>query len=1010
MLLERHLFQKATLLLILCSLLNTILAQEQTRFRHIDRKDGLSQRSVFTIAQDKDGFMWFGTRDGLNKYDGYHFTVYRNEENNDSSLIFNDVRVLYFDENVNKLWVGTVNGLSRYSPENDAFTNYSLCQNSRQQEPVEVCDIYSDKDARLWVATKKGVFLKKYDETSFTRIIPQSRGKPYPVVNSILQDRKDRLWFGSDRGLFLVEEGKEGFLLTAAVDRYSYLDTFSPMKIETLSEDSLGNIWIGTRDHGIIQWETQSDQLFEYRYDKANPRSISDNRVKTSLVDQEGNLWVGTFFGLNKFISPEEGFQRFIDDDFIYDDLSNNSVRDLFADRQGGIWAGTYYGGVSYLDKGTNLFSVYRKSPDENSISANIVSSFAENEEGLMYIGTEGGGLNIWDRKKNRFESLQVSNSGISGNGVKTLLWDKEKLWIGTFQEGLNIFDPKSREFTVLRHSPNNPHTISHNNIYGLLKEENLMWMATYGGGLDLYDIQADTFSHFRYSPEDSTSISSDLVRGVFRDQDQAMWVSTEHGANRVETDDLGKLRFKHYFENIPVYVIHSDQPGEVWFGTFGEGLFRLDKKNGEIIQFTRQDGLAGNTVFGILADNNKNLWLSTDKGISCLKRDNHSFLNYSIAYGLVETEFNFNGYFQSSGGEFFFGGINGFTQFDPREIKQSSHIPSVVFTGLHAFGTDIVPGNSEGILDKPLNLVDEITFPYHKAIFTISFAALDYTNPLHNKYAYKLEDIDPQWNYRIGTPSATYTLQRPGTYTFRLKASNSKDIWNPEERVLKITVLPPPWKTWWAYTLYVLLAGLVIYSFYRFIQLRHSYQLEQVKRMEREELHEMKIRFFTNITHEIRTPLTLILGPLEDLISRLNHEAETRKSLASIQKNARHLLNLVNQLLEFRKLEKDHLSLEITREDFIPFLKEIFFFFQDVARLRNISFLFESDSENIILWFDRDKIEKVLFNLLSNAFKFTPDGGNITLSVREDTNTVTLSIEDDGVGINPDSADQIFK
>ena len=1008
--LENYSSQIATLLFIICSMLNTAIAQEQTRFRHINRKDGLSQRSVFAIAQDHDGFMWFGTRDGLNKYDGYRFTVYRNEENNDSSLIFNDVRVLYFDDDINKLWVGTVNGLSLYSPEKDAFTNYSLSQNSGQHEPVEVYDIYRDKDARLWVATKNGIFLKKSDKDTFERIIPKDREDAYPVINTILRDRKDRLWFGSDQGLFFILEGEEGFLLTAAVDRYSILNPFSPMKIETLSEDSVGNIWIGTRDKGLIQWETQSNQLFEYRFDKDNPHSISDDRTKTSLVDQEGNLWVGTFFGLNKFISREEGFQRFVDDDFIYDDISNNSVHDLFADRHGGIWVGTYYGGVSYMDKGSNLFSVYRKYLDQYSISANIVSSFVENEEGLMYIGTEGGGLNIWDRDKNRFQSLQTSNSGISGNVIKTLLWDKDKLWIGTFQKGLNRFDPVSGKIEVFLHEPDNPQSLSNNNIYGLLKEDSLLWIATYGGGLNLYNIKEGTFTHFRYNSEDSSSLNSDLVRGVFRDHDQVMWVSTEHGAIMVESDDWDDFRFTHYFENVPVYVIHSDQPGEVWFGTFGEGLFHLDKLTGDITQFTQKDGLAGNTVFGILADDKNNLWLSTDKGISCLKRDNYSFLNYSIAYGLVETEFNFNGYFQSPSGEFFFGGVNGFTQFDPREIKQPNHIPSVVFTGLHAFGTDIVPGNTEGILDKPLNLAKEITFPYHKAIFTISFAALDYTNPRHNKYAYMLEDIDPQWNYRIGTPSATYTLQKPGKYTFRLKAANSKDIWNPEERVLKITVLPPPWKTWWAYTLYVLVAGLIMYGFYRFIQLRHSYQLEQVTRKEREELNEMKIRFFTNITHEIRTPLTLILGPLEDLISKLNRDTEIRKSLVSIQKNARHLLNLVNQLLEFRKLEKDHLSLEVTYENLIPFIKEIFFFFQDVARLRNIRFLFESDSTDILLWIDRDKIEKVLFNLLSNAFKFTPDGGNITISVKEDSHKVTMSVMDDGVGISPDSVDQIFR
>ena len=477
---------------------------------------------------------------------------------------------------------------------------------------------------------------------------------------------------------------------------------------------------------------------------------------------------------------------------------------------------------------------------------------------------------------------------------------------------------------------------------------------------------------------------------------------------------DLDKAALPKHFEvflaHEKIYSLQEDANANIWVGTFANGFYKFLPSSNTFIHFTTEDGLSGNTVFGIIEVSEEEIWLSTNNGLSKFNPKLKTFTNYNYSNGLENSEYNFNAYFKTQSGDLLFGGINGFTRFNPKSIQPNQFIPPVAFTDLRKNNQVIKVGDETTLLDKSLNETEEITFKYNEANFSLGFAALDYYSPENNHYAFMLEGIDRDWNYTIGKTEATYTIQRHGEYIFKLKGGNSDGVMNPVERKLKIIVQAPPWQTWWAYLIYACFFGAIAFGLLRFIRLRHTLQLEQIAKQQQEELHEVKLRFFTNITHEFRTPLTLILGPLNDLINAKEKPDNEHKQLSLIQRNAQRLLNLVNQVLTFRKLATDHEPLDMVKGNLVEFLQEIFLPFKDTANRRNIDFKFYSESSEIEACFDQDKLEKVFFNLLSNAFKFTPDNGKIEMTIDQDDQQVIIKVKDTGVGIDPDNQEQIFK
>lgn len=982
-----------------------VLGQEVGSFQYLSKKDGLSQASVFAIAQDSSGFMWFGTRNGLNRYDGYQFKVYK-KDTSSHSLVADDIRILYVDPQTHDLWIGTILGLSKYHVATDKFSTYLHSATDHTSISSNVIrEIFRDSKGRLWIGTAIGVNLFNDEKNNFERLLVTDKSKTDVIntgVKAILEDSSGQIWFGTSNGLYKLLEGNDGSYSFKWVDGVEGLQ-LSDAHIQHLVEDHKGNLWIGTEEEGINYWDQSTGKITIYRNDKNDPTSLSDNHIRAMCMDQNHNLWVGTFHGLNFLEKGKTSFKVLNKEKLGRSGISDNSIHSLFLDRQGSLWVGTFYGGVNHLNETYNRFTNFKHIPFINSLSSDVVSSFAEDEKGNLWIGTEGGGLNYYDRGKKTFENYQFQpgkENTIRGNNIKKLLLDGEHLWIGTFQAGLSVLNLKNKTFQHFQNDPLNSNSLLHDNIYGLHRERDKLWMATYGKGIDILDLTENKFYHFRKDPTDNNSISSDLTRVFLETKDQQLWIGTEKGLNKVTRDTAGfPSRFETYLADERIYALQESWNQKIWIGTYTNGLFYLNPTNGVVEHFTIADGLPGNSIFGILEVSERELWLSTNNGLSKFNYVDKSITNYDYSNGLANLEYNFNAYYKTRSGELLFGGINGFTLFHPEAIQLNKYIPPVIFTELR---------KNNQVID--LRTAHTSTFDYNEATFSIGFAALDYISPENNRYAFKLEGLDRDWNYTVGKTEASYTIQREGEYIFRLKGANSDGLWNPVEQQLKIIVLPPPWRTWWAYLIYVAILGAIIFGLIRYIRLRHKLQLEQIAKQQQDELHELKLRFFTNITHEFRTPLTLILGPLKELIRMGNQSEKVEKKLKSIQSNTQRLLNLVNQVLTFRKLATDHEPMKVVKGNLVDFLKEIFLPFQETAHQRKITYQFNTEKAEISAWYDPDKLEKVFFNLLANAFKFTPDGGKIKMQIAHNEKYIEVSVADNGVGIDPELHEQIFK
>ena len=1001
---------------LICTSFNG-LAQDTYAFQHLSRADGLSQASVFAIAQDRSGFMWFGTRNGLNRYDGYQFKVYK-KDTTDNSIPADDVRNLYADTQTNHLWIGTNYGVSKYNLFSDQFTNYFYsASDSTSISSNVIRRIFRDSKGRLWIGTAMGVNLYDAQKDRFKRYLmkqPSAQQSAEQIgVWAFLEDSSGQLWFGTSNGLYQLIENPGGDYTFQRFDDSEALTLNEPF-IRGLVEDAQGNFWIGTDQAGMHYWDRTRGTVKVFRIENTISESISNNHVRDMCMDANQTLWVATFNGLNYLKKGASEFKVLKKDKLNEAGISDNSIHALFLDKRNSLWVGTFYGGVNHLDEHYNRFTNFRHNPFKKSLSVDVVGSFVEGKDGNLWIGTEGGGLNFYNKSTSNFEqfqSRQNANNPLKSDNIKKLLIDGDSLWIGTFQGGLSLLNLQDKSFQHFLNDPNDPNSISGDNIYGLYKDQEKLWVLTYGKGLTIFDLSKRQFHRFRKDRKEKNSISSDLLRTILVTKDRQFWLGTEEGLNKVEINEEGfPASFETFLPEERIHVLQESWEGKIWIGTFSNGLFYFNPENGELEHFTIKDGLPGNSVFGVIEINEQELWLSTNNGLSKFNPQQKTFTNYDLSNGLANLEYNFNAYYKTRSGAILFGGINGFTLFHPQAIQTNQAIPTVIFTELRKKDELIdlyTMTNAEQGLTKG---IEPIKFKYNNANFSIRFAALDFISPENNRYAYKLDGLDRDWNYTIGENVASYTIQRDGEYTFRLKGANSDGLWNPEERLLKIVVLPPPWRSWWAYLIYLVSLCALAIGLIRYVRLRHKLQLQQVAKQQQDELHELKLRFFTNITHEFRTPLTLILGPLKELINKEKHSEQVEKKLQSIHSNTERLLNLVNQVLTFRKLATDHEPMQAVKGDLVCFLKEIFLPFEETANIRQIDYRFMSRQDQIMAWYDPDKLEKVFFNLLANAFKFTPDGGCIELRILEKNTFVEIQVADNGIGIEPELHEQIFE
>jgi signal transduction histidine kinase/DNA-binding response OmpR family regulator/streptogramin lyase len=659
------------------------------------------------------------------------------------------------------------------------------------------------------------------------------------------------------------------------------------------------------------------------------------------------------------------------------------------------MWVGTYFGGANVKYSSTTDFTIYQHSDDPSSLSNNVVSSIVEDEDHNLWVGTEGGGLNYYNRLTGKFTAFKnkLGNpESLGSNLVKVVYLDRDgNPWIGTHGGGLNVMDRRNATFKRYLYEESDPATLTREVTSILEDRSSRFWVATY------HDLKVFRRRNTSLEPVDIKSEIPSFPNvnaiSLFEDNSDIVWLSCQPGLYVIKDNTIKTIDSSNDFN-----CVYQDGKGRIWVGVAYGGLASYDAENERLRYHDLK--LINNNVVGILDDTDGNLWLSTDNGLVKFNPENENLQTYTMSDGLAGDEFNFNSYLKDSRGEIFFGGFNGMTSFFTHNIETNRYAAPIVITGLKLFNKDVEINGDNKLLSQNITLAQQVTFKHNQDVFAIEFALLNYIKSEKNKYAYKLEGFDKHWN-EVTNTSATYTSLPAGSYKFTVKGTNNDGV-ESQPASLKIKILPPFWLTWWAYSIYV-----IVMSAITFLLLRYFFLQALLKK--EDELHQVKLNFFTNISHEIRTHLTLILAPVDRLIEQKEKGDFDRQQLTNVKSYANRLLTLVNELMDFRKAETRHLNLHVAKQNLIPFLQEIYTSFQQLSIEKNITTSFTHDAETIDLYFDRQQLEKVFFNLLTNAFKFTPSGGRIEVHVGQEDKKVVVSIEDNGRGIAPEYIDKLF-
>ncbi|WP_276501713.1 ligand-binding sensor domain-containing protein [Terrimonas pollutisoli] len=1003
--------------LIVVSLQAVVLcAQTRLEFNHFTIENGLSSSSVLSITQDAKGFIWVGTMDGLNRYDGNKVKIFKSfYANNPKGANLKLTSLLADDQ---QIWIGTNNGLYLYNNHTDSFRVFYHQPLSKKSISDNVINsLYKDKAGVVWVSTGNGltrvtkegeafVFLPfLLDNTEFSRI---------NNVYVVIETESGRMMAGTDAGIVsFLPAGKNGSISDVR-------HMLQGKSVVSIAKDKQQNYWVGINGNGVLKLNRQWQQVRQYAQNN-NEYPLLSNVIRKVYVDRKGRIWVGTLKGLN-LIDPISGkAESYVSNANDPQTLYFNSIYDIFEDRQGNIWLATFFGGLNYVEAIAKPFKVYSSNGTQKSVSSNIISGIVEDQKKNLWIGTEAEGLNYFDRKANVFKWYKANGANkreaLSSNLVKAVLIDKaNNLWAGTYNGGVDVFNPaghKLKEFGK-SNGKNNNHS---DKVLCLAKDhKNRVWIGTEDAGISIYDFQKNKVAEFEsvYPGKKMPTIG---INCLLEDSKRNMWIGTGHGLFMLE---FASNKLIHFFQgnnedqlqSDVINCLAEDKNGVIWIGTHvGLASFHLTQK--KITIYTEASGLAGNKVVGIVADNQDNLWISTEKGINCFDAARAKFYLFNTYDGLPGNVFNFRSFFKDSKGHIYFGGYKGLVEFDPQQIKMNLEEPNVELTGLSINGETINSRDSSGILKQSIADVKELTLRYNQNVLTLDYAVLNFIKPLKNKSAYMLDGYNKSWVY-TNDHHAVFTNLQPGKYRLLIKAANNDGVWNNESHMLTVKILPPPWKTWWAYTLYVLflllLATGIIYFFVSRTALKRKIRYEHMTNIKQQELHQMKVDFFTHISHEIRTPLTLIVGPAEMLQNVYAGNPTAKKMLATITSNAQRLLKLTNDLLDFRKADAGYTQLKIKTANIVEFVQSVFDKFTQVASEKKINFKFESEEKNIPVYFDPHHLEIVITNLLSNALKFTAEEGNVSIAINPGENeTVNIIVSDDGIGIPKESQDKIF-
>lgn len=1025
---------KVFLVLSLTFLLHPGYTNSQTaekRFYHITSENGLSQSTIQSIHQDYEGYMWFGSQFGLNRYDGNDIKTYHYSADDSFSIGDDAIRVIYEDRKRN-LWIGTqTSGINLYDRKKDHFIRFTGKPDElKTVSSNTIWAILEDIRDNLWVGTAHGLNIMNRDEKTFTRIFhdpDDPTSLTHNQITALFEDRNGSLWIGTANGFNLYNPDDRSFT------RYQTFSENNVTKdlgiIRTIYEDNRGTLWIGTHQNGLFRFDTETESFDHFNHRSDDPMSIGGNSIFDLLEDSHGNFWIGTSnHGLNIFDRDTEQFYRFEHDVTNPYSINNNAIHDLYESREDILWAGTFAGGVNFLELKPETFTHFKNQPNNpQSLSNNVVQSIYQDRRGNIWIGTDGGGLNLFDPATNHFRHYvhEPGNSNSLSTDVVLKIYETDEgLWLGTYAGGVDLFDPEKNSFQNYRHRPDDPQSLGSNFIYDIHESDNgLIWVATNNGGIATFDRQAGEWRRYMADPEnpdDNTTISHNDVRAIYEDSFGDVWIGAYEG--NVDRYDSEQERFINYdlsYNNrlvaSAVQYFYEDSQNRFWIGTRGAGLMVYDRENDQIIPFDFAEEQPGNMIQSIVEDNNGNLWMGTNNGLSRLNPDTGEATHYGREHGLQSREFNPGAVLKDSDGRLYFGSVSGFVRFHPDSVRVDTVTYPVVLTDFQIFN-ESVPIGDESFLENHISQTERLVLPHTATVFSFGYTALNFSAFKGDRFAYKLEGFDENWNSVETQRMATYTNLNPGEYRFMVRSANKHGVWGEPTVALPVIITPPFWQTWWFYSLLVLglILGVTTVFRMRVQKIRkHNILLERqvMERTEKlQQANAAKNKLFSIVAHDLRNIAGNVVtwADLVKMSADDDNIEEVKEYTGYLYQSTNLLSVFLKNLLEWARTQKNEIVNDPKTMNLKQAVDEVFE--QETAAAKNKKIELRCNiGEDVNVYADPNMVSVILRNLLHNALKFTPEGGIVETGISVTNGAAEISISDTGVGMDTETIRKIL-